>query len=921
MNPPSAETLLPTKLFVPLLEADIVERSRLLEALAATRSASLVLVSAPAGSGKTTLVASFVRQAGRAIGWLSLDAADDHPGIFLSYLIEAFDRLQPGVGERARAMLQASPPPEPDLVARALIADLATAGADGILVIDDYHAVADPSIHELLSLLVQWAPPSVTLVVITRSDPPLPLSRLRVRRRLIEIREVDLRFEAEEAGEFLARYSGRAVRPESVAALASRTEGWAAGLQLAGLALRSSEDPEQFLAEFQGTHAYIADYLADEVLATIPAELQSFAIRSSLLDRLSGPLCDAALEVTNSQHLLEELLRTNLFLTRLDAERRWFRYHQLFSDLLRQRASGIDERERLAVLSRAAAWCEHNEAPDDAIRYAVRAGEIERAADLVARHGVEALAAGAAFRALRWIQLLPADIVGASPDHAVIAAWAHTLTEDYSSASAVSSRALELLAHGARPYPHVDDALLHARLIRAGSDALESRSPADVMDELVEIRETAPSENLPLCASANLMIGNLCLLLGRYEQGLAANERALEAAGQMGSDLIHLAAVTGMAGITLAHGYPRRAIEIAEREIASRRSMHQILGVQLANIHAITAFAYLELGGQDEAAAALVRSQAALGHPGKLGSAWPPAERLGRTRHSAFHSSAPVVYLGLAAFLGVMLRRGERSALDACISSLEDAVALTPGYAADIIVDSFRIRLLFAAGDRVRMQRWPRPADAEGVRPFTFWSDILRLTCARLALGAGDATSARSEIEALVSEIGSRDPTLCLAEAHVLHALACAELRLSDEAARSVERALALTQPEGRMGPWLDAGAAAVPLLERIVARAQGSAVMITHAVALLAALRRGEQTLARADEGLLSEREIAVLRLLAAGHTNQQIGKALFLAVGTVKKHTHNIFAKLDVSNRTQAVQTAQLRGLITERPVSSAE
>ena len=919
MSPAAPPPLLPTKLFVPLLAPDVMERHRLIEALTSACGSSLILVSAPAGSGKTTLVASFVRTVGEPAGWLSLDPGDDHPAAFLNYLIDAFDTVHPGVGERARAMLRASPPPEPRLVARALIADLVAESARGIVVIDDYHAVSDPEIHDLLALLVEWTPPSVTLVVITRSDPPLSLSRLRVRRQLFEVRQADLRFDTAEASEFIARYSGRDVHPDSVSLLAARTEGWAAGLQLAGLALRTSRDPASFIANFHGTHSFIADYLTDEVLATIPAELQRFAVRTSLLDRLSGALCDAALETTNSQTLLEELLRTNLFVVQLDAERHWFRYHHLFSDLLRQRTSEVSDAERNAILARAAAWCEENGAPDDAIRYAVRAGEISRAADLVARYGVEALAAGAAFRALRWTQLLPAEIVDASPDHGVIAAWASTLAEDYESASAISKNALYLLDAGQRPHPHVDDALLHARLIRTGAEALEGRSISEVIDEIREIRREAP-ENLPVLASADLMIGNLCQLLGRYEEGLAANERALDTSAEMGSDLLHLAAVTGMAGTCLARGQPARAIEIAEREIASRQSLEQVLGVQVANIYAVTAFAYLELGEVEAASHALGRSQAALGHPPELGSEWPAAERMGRTRETAFHSSSPAVYLGLGAFLGLMLRLGDRTGIEAYLGSLEGAAESTTASTGNVIVESARAKLLFASADRARMQRRPRVARDEALRPIGLWSDTHRITSARLALGAGDADTARRELAALIQEIEGREPNLCLAEAYALHALACAELRRHDEEARSLEQALGLSRQEGRIGPWLDIGSPAIPLLERSVARADCSPANMSYAIALLARLRRHEQTIVSSEEGILSDRELAVLRLLATGQTNQQIGKALFLAVGTVKKHTHNIYSKLGVSNRMQAVNEAQARGLIVELPIPPA-
>ncbi len=381
------------------------------------------------------------------------------------------------------------------------------------------------------------------------------------------------------------------------------------------------------------------------------------------------------------------------------------------------------------------------------------------------------------------------------------------------------------------------------------------------------------------------------------------------------------AAVTGIASVSFARGDVVRAVEVAEREIASRQSLDQILGVQVANIHAIAALAHLERGNAAAAEAALTSSQTALGHPAARGAEWPPAEGLGRVRQGPFHSSFPVVYLGLAAFLQLTLRQGDLAKLERYLNQLEDAVAPTPGYAADVIVGASRSGLLLARGDRAVLQRWPRPVADESLRQFSFWSDTLRISATRLSLGAGDPSTARHELEELILEIEKREANLCLAEAYVLHAAACAELHLRDRAATSTDRALALTQPVGRVGPWLDLGDRAIHLLENAVRRADASPALLSHAVVVLATLRRAESGRVTDEEGSLSDRELAVLRLLAAGHTNQQIGTALFLALGTVKKHTHNIFTKLRVSNRTQAVQAARARGLIDEVPPPAAE
>jgi LuxR family maltose regulon positive regulatory protein len=905
-------TLLPTKLFVPLLEPDHLTRYRLLNSLDDGRSAGLILVSAPAGSGKTTLIADWVRRGALPTGWLSLDSGDDDPWAFLSCLAEAYDALDPGVGDRVRAMLGAAPPPEPMAIARALVADITAANLDGVIVLDDYHALSDPTIHQLLALLIERAPAAPTLVVITRSDPPLPLPRLRVRRQLFEIREADLRFHPAEAGEFIRHFSGRKLSPESVEALATRTEGWAAGLQLAGLALRQAADPDAFVADFQGTHTFIADYLTDEVLASLPEAWQRFVVCTSPLGRISGPLCDAALQRSGSQTILEELSRANLFVVPLDSERRWFRYHHLFADLLRRRSLDDDAGERQALLARAAAWCAENGAIEDAVTYASQSGDTALAADLVARHGVQALAAGEAFRALRWVHLLPDEVIQASPEHCVIAAWAYSQQERYEPIAELAQRALDLMCGGERPHPHVDDVEQHARLLLAGAELLDSGSAKAALETIDQVLATTPAINLPVRATAEVMNGKLLAFRGDYQAALAAYTRARELGLRAGSGLLRLAGVAGLAETLIFQGRLRAAIEVVTEEIGGRRSLRDTLGSQVANLHAIQALALLEQGEEEAAEKALRRCRQALGDDGSADK-WPSAEFFGRVRHTAFHSSAAAAFHGFEVQFRLLLRRGEYASAERILGGLESAIPAGPNSMARVLIDSLRVRLLSAGGRGIRLLRIQLD-DAVATAGSLFWDDHRRLTSARAALASSDPVTAHT-LSAELLEIGTAPgPRLGLADARVLHALASAALGRQDVAIRATAAALELTAPEQRTAVWVDAGYSVVPLLEAAVLGKDASPEAISHAVELLAMLRDRTDARTGGATGGLSKRELAVLRFLAAGHTNQEIGKILFLAVGTVKKHTHNIYTKLSVANRTQAVQAARERGLLID-------
>lgn len=939
---PEGAGLLPTKLFIPVLEPGVVERGRVLDLLDSSEGARLLLVSAPAGSGKTTLVANWIRRTGAPACWVSLDPGDDDPHAFLGYLVEALGSLGPDGCERTRALLASGSPP-PQAAVMSLVGDLVRSGVGGALVLDDLHVVSDPAVHGVLALLVERAPPAVRFVVITRSDPPLPLARMRARGQLQEIRESDLRFDPTEAAELLGRLCRRALRPESVAALARRTEGWAVGLQLAGLALRKAEDPEAFIAEFGGTHAYVADYLADEVLAGIPEEQQRFLIRTAPLRRLTGPLCDAALERSGSQALLDELSRANLFLVPLDGERRWYRYHHLFADLLLRRTGQDAEADREGILTRAAQWCEAHGDADAAIEYAVQAGDGTLAADLVARHGIHALAAGEGFTVLRWIRLLPDDVVQVSPDHCVIAAWALTLMHVHEPAGgledveverrgsalmpspihdpigAYARRALAMLAAGRRAFPFVDDVEQHARVLLATAD--DEAGPEAALRALEEARDGTPEGNLALRAVAEIRVGELCGLLGRYDRGLAAQDRAREIAVRAGSELLRISALTGSALILLLQGRLEPLIAAVETELAGRRSLRESLGAYVGNLHATLAAALLERGDLEGAGGRLARAWGAWGASGDPADAWRSVASFGRPRPRASHLTVHGVLWGFATHIRLLIRRGDPDAALRQLDEVERSMSTSASATHRVVVDSLRVRAWTATGERTRLrQRWrDDPPAPSGV---AYWDHIARVTRARAALGAGEPRAARETLAPLLDGSPEVDRDLAYAEALILDAIAASAMGTGHEpvAAGRTAEALEVTGSEGRTAPWVDAGPAVIPLLEMVIGGGGGGGDALAHALALLKGMRTGPVMGSEPGAIPLSERELAVLRLLAAGHTNEEIARALFLAVGTVKKHTHNIFGKLGVSNRTQAAQLAGERGLLGRPGPSTA-
>jgi LuxR family transcriptional regulator, maltose regulon positive regulatory protein len=413
-----------TKLAAPAPRAGLLPRAGLQSLLQASLQAKLCLLAAPAGFGKTTLLAQWGEAAGgRRVAWVSLDESDNDPTRFWSYLVGALRTVEPGVGTVALGALRGPSVELERVVVPSLVNDLSAVGGPVVLVLDDYHLITDATCHQTLGLFLDHLPADVHVVLSTRLDPPLPLARMRARGELTELRVGELQFTDEEASELLNGSMGLALSGEDVARLAERTEGWAAGLVLAGLSLRGRPDPSGFIAAFSGGDRHVADYLVAEVLDRQPPELRAFLLRTSLLERLSGPLCDAVLETQGSAALLRELERSSLFVVPLDDRREWYRYHQLFADLLRLQL-GAREPALVPVLHRrAATWHQAAGQVDEAIGHASAAGEFGQAGALIAHHWLGSWRGGRRATVARWLQGLPPEVIAADSPVAFVAAW------------------------------------------------------------------------------------------------------------------------------------------------------------------------------------------------------------------------------------------------------------------------------------------------------------------------------------------------------------------------------------------------------------------------------------------------------------------------------------------------------------------
>jgi LuxR family maltose regulon positive regulatory protein len=877
--------LLATKLYVPPPRSKVVLRPRLIERLNEGLNGKLTLISAPAGFGKSTLVSEWAAGCGRPTAWLSLDDGDNDPARFLTYLVAALQTIAPNIGQGMLGLLQSPQPPPTESILTALLNEITTIQDNFILILDDCHVLDSKLVRHALIFLLKHLPPQMHLVVATREDPELPLARLRARSQLNELRVKDLRFTPSEAAEFLNQVMGLNLSAGDIAALESRTEGWVAGLQLAGISMQGHQDTANFVKSFTGSHQFVMDYLVEEVLQQQPDPVQHFLLHTSILDRLCGPLCDAVLGDMSAggQASLQYLERANLFTIPLDDERRWYRYHHLFADLLRQRlrhsiaSSGGGAESRMNELHiRASQWYEDNGLDIEAFRHAAAGQDIERAERLIDGKGIPLHFKGAVLTILDWFESLPAATLNARPR-----LWAR--------------HASLMLINGQTT--GVEEKL------QACEASLQDAPPDDGLQNLV----------------GGIATTRAVLALTRYdsEEMIAQSHRALEYLHP--NNLSSRATANWTLG--LAYIY-RRDFAAARRALTESISLNQAAGDIFTTI-----LATIGLGFVHEAENQLYLA----------------AETYRRILHLTGEQPLQIineVHLGLARVLY------EWNDLDAAEQHGRQSLDLARQY--DRVIDRFinsevflaRLKLaqddvdgataiLTQASQTARQKnfvhRIPEVAAAQvlvllrqgnlAAADHLAQAHHLPFSQARVSLAQGDPSAALATLESLrqqAEERGWHDERL---KVMVLQALAYHAKGETDKAVQLLGDALAAAEPGGFIRLFVDEGAPMAQLLS--VAANQG---MIPDYIGkLLSAVEAEEQIRkqgpASPDQHLidpLSQRELEVLQLIAQGLSNQEISERLFLALDTVKGHNRRIFDKLQVQRRTEAVARARELGLL---------
>ncbi len=910
------DVLLATKLHVPRPPPGFVPRPRLVQALSEGLARGRVLVCAPAGFGKTALLAQWVHGSRYPVAWLCLDAGDSDPARFWRYVAAALDRARPGLAERVVRLLGPPPPRSFDELVTALINELAAQpGADEVvLVLDDYHLIDSEVVHASAAFLLEYLPPGLHLVLTSRADPPLPLARLRARGQLAELRTAELRFTDQEAAALLGEAAGPGLPEAAVVALVARTEGWAAGLHLAGLSLRGRADAAGFVSAFSGSHRFVLDYLTDEVLERQGGRVREFLLETSVLDRLSGELCDAVTGRAGSQALLEQAERAGLFLVPLDEVRGWWRYHHLFADLLRARLQQ-EQPGRVPELHRAAAaWSDEHDLADDAVRHALAAEDSLWAAQLTERHfDAFYYRRGEGTTLRRWLAALPADLTRSRPrllvaKAALAEASGHPeavegLLDEAEHASAESSGepfepfepSAGKAASGLVNLP-ARIALLRTYLAEIRGDAEGAIAfAAQALDAIGE------GERL-LASSARAHMGVAEWLQGRLERAelaLLSSIAAWRADGQLhltGWGCHHLGQVQRAQGrLDAAQRTYQQALEITAPPGCPALPAAGAAYVGLAEV----AYQRNELDG-------------ALRHV---------TEGISLCRQSTF---TPSLAAGLAALAWIEHARGDaRRALET-MAEAERAVSDLGVVGLVNPVPAQRARLLLAQGDVVAAARW---VEERGLGPCdepTYQREPAYLVLARVLLARGRPGPALVLLERLLAVATCQGRTGSLIEIQALRALALAARGDHAAALDALAEALTPARPQGYVRVFADEGAPMHALLTQLAAHRdqQPAAPGITpgYLAALLRASRPAPAAppsgrAAAAPPGLaepLTDRETDVLRLIAAGKSNQRIARELVVTLDTVKKHVSHVLGKLGVANRTEAVTRARRFGLI---------
>ncbi len=871
--------ILATKLYIPSPQPKVVLRPRLIERLNEGLHRRLTLISAPAGFGKTTLLGEWLAGCERPAAWLSLDEADSDPTRFLAYLAAALQTIAVDIGEGILGALKSPQPPPAESLLTTLLNEIATIEDDLVLVLDDYHAIDAKLVDDALTFLIEHLPPQMHLIIATREDPNLPLARLRARGQLTELRAAHLRFDLSEAAGFLNQAMGLNLSPEDIAALETRTEGWIAGLQLAALSMQGHKDAASFIESFTGSHHFVLDYLVEEVLQQQSESVQTFLLRTSILDRLCGPLCDAVLldPSASGQETLEYIERANLFLIPLDNERRWYRYHHLFAELLRQRlhqgtasSTGNEGRGVAELHARASQWFEDDGLEVEAFQHAAAANDVERAERLIEGEGVPLYFRGTVAPVLKWLESLPKTVLDTRPSLWVMYASVLLLVDH--TAVEQKLQAAEAALQDTEPDDRTRDLVGRIASMRATLAVIQHDAETIIAQSRRALEYLHP-DNLPLRTATTWTLGHAHQLQGDRAAAREAYDEVISTGKSFGDSVYTIAATINLGQLQEADNQLSLAAESYRRVLQLAGDPPQPIACEACLGLARITYEWNDLDAAEQHGQQFVQLTRQMGNVDSFAS------------YDVFLAR-------------LKLAQGDVAGAVATLTKAEEFVRQ----------HSFEFRMPDVAAAQVLTLL--RQGDLAAAAHLAETHDI-PLSRARVHLAQGDTSAALATLGPLrrqAEATGWADERL---KVMVVQALAHHSHGETGKAPQVLGDALALAEPGGLIRIFVDEGTLMAQLLAEVAARG----VMPDYTAKLLTVFEAEEQ---KSEEKAylppaqplvepLTQRELEVLQLIAQGLSNREISERLFLALDTVKGHNRRIFGKLQVQRRTEAVEKAR--------------
>ncbi|MCA9967274.1 MAG: hypothetical protein KC423_23665 [Anaerolineales bacterium] len=880
-----AEILLQTKLFAPPLRPLAIARPHLIHKLNTGLNGKLTLVSAPAGFGKTTLVSSWLRQCERPFVWLSLDEDDNDLMRFFTYVAAAVQQIQ-GVSKTLQSLLQATQPMPFKSLATALINDCLTASIPFALTLDDYHVITETAVHEAISFLLDNLPPQLHLVITSRTDPLLPLSRLRARGQMTELRTDDLRFTAQEAADFLQQVMGLKLSAEQVSALGSRTEGWIAGLQMASLSmqgLQSEVDITTFVTDFTGSHRYIFDYLTDEVLTQRPSGTRDFLLQTAVLDRFCASLCEAVTGMNNSQTLLSQLDDANLFIVPLDDQRRWYRYHHLFADLLRQRLKQQDQFTLSQLHLRASHWFQQNGFMPETVQHALAAQAYEQACDLIMVVAPEMLNKGNYADLYKWIEALPDYFKADHSDISIYYAWVLFLMGEIEDAFQQVERIIE------RPFANLS-VITNGRLaaLRAYKSHL-SQDPHSTQQLALEALQHLGDSDDFFRMRTLILAGHAKLMLGDAT-GTEDYRHAIQLGQRLNNPFGVFVGTSYLTRILFDTGQRREALFACQRAIEWCESRQELETPLIS-------YAYTELGRLHYEANELEKAERYL-HQGLTLS-----ESLGPL---AWSNATAKLYLA-----GLQHIHGDDETAVQTLTDLVETIREANLPEVVVYLELEKMDMLLRIGDVAGAERLIASLNLTASQLQLSDSEKAagNLIYCRFLVAQNKMRQAITILDQLEEILSVRQWHKLLVHLHLLQA--CAFKGLGDEktAVSHLTEAVELAAAENWQRAFLDEVGDFADLLPAV--RSAVPAFVDTLKTAL-GFKQPKPVAITNQLPDPLSEREIEVLSMLATHLSGPEIADHLHISLNTFKTHTKNIYSKLGVKRRNTAVARAQQLGLL---------